>query len=90
MTVPSAAYAAALAGFAGMNVHRLGALLRRHSPEDAWRVVQGQIPAEGLVARVLADRELRSLWQRCANAQDRKSTRLNSSHERLSRMPSSA
>lgn len=68
MTVPSAAYAAALAGFAGMNVHRLGALLRRHSPEDAWRVVQGQIPAEGLVARVLADRELRSLWQRCANA----------------------
>jgi DNA processing protein len=51
-----------------MNVHRLGALLRHHAPDEAWEVVQGRRPAHGLIAKVLADPELRSLWAR--NARD--------------------
>jgi DNA processing protein len=68
MTTPSEAFAAALAGFDNMNIHRLGALLRHHTPEEAWQVVQGRRPAHGLIAKVLADPHLRNLWAR--NARD--------------------
>ena len=31
-----------------MSVHRLGALLRHHSPQEAWQVVLGELPCTGL------------------------------------------
>jgi DNA processing protein len=47
-----------------MTVHRLGALLRHHPPDQAWEVAQGRRPAHGLIARVLADPAVRSVWAR--------------------------
>jgi DNA processing protein len=71
--LPPEAFAAALAGFRGMTVHRLLALLRHHEPEEAWRVVQGLVPARGLVASVLAHHAtgpaLRTAW--AASARER-------------------
>ena len=64
--LPAAAYVAALAGFRNMNVHRLGALLRHHPPDEAWAVAQGEVPTSGLVARVLSDPMVRSSWRRSA------------------------
>jgi len=64
--LPPEAYVAALAGFRNMNVHRLGALLRHHSPEEAWAVALGEAPTSGLVARVLSDPDVRASWRRCA------------------------
>lgn len=66
--VPPEAYAAALAGFEAMTVHRLAALLRRHDPVAAWAVACGEVPAGGLVGRVLADRDVRDAWRRSAAA----------------------
>jgi DNA processing protein len=66
MTVPEHAYAAALAAFDNMTVHRLSALLRRQQPSDAWEVVQGRRPAQGLIAKVLADDGVRRLWAKNA------------------------
>ena len=65
-SLPPEAYVAALAGFSGMNVHRLGALLRHHPPPEAWQVVQGEHPCGGLIARVLASSDVRGAWRRCA------------------------
>lgn len=64
--VPPEAYAAALAGFDAMTVHRLAALLRHHEPAHAWAVACGEVPVGGLVGRVLADREVRAAWARSA------------------------
>jgi DNA processing protein len=61
--LPPEAYAASLAGFRAMNVHRLGALLRHHEPREAWEVVQGRRPAYGLVAKVLTDPQVRAQWR---------------------------
>lgn len=69
--IPPEAYAAALAGFEAMTVHRLAALLRHHEPVDAWAVVCGEVPVGavgGLVGRVLADRDVRAAWIRSAAA----------------------
>lgn len=71
--LPDAAYAAALASFADMTVHRLLALLRQHSPREAFAVASGSVPPkEGLVRRVLDDpltgATLRASWQRSACA----------------------
>ena len=54
--LPPAAYAASLAGFAEMTVHRLLALLRRVTPEQAFAIAAGDdLPPPGsLVERVLA------------------------------------
>ena len=65
--VPAEAYVAALAGFQRMSLHRLGALLRHHEPKDAWRVALGEVPAAGLVARVLAQDGVRAAWRRSAS-----------------------
>lgn len=62
--LPPAAFAAALAGFRGMNIHRLAALLRNHHPEHAFAVATGAAAAGGLIGRVLLDPEVRSLWSR--------------------------
>jgi len=63
--LPPEAYVASLAGFRNMSLHRLGALLRHHSPEDAWQVVLGEMPTSGLVAKVLAQTGVRTVWRRC-------------------------
>ncbi len=63
--LPPEAYVASLAGFRNMSLHRLGALLRHHTPEDAWQVVSGELPTSGLVARVLAESSVRTMWRRC-------------------------
>ena len=62
-SLPPGAYVAALAGFRHMTVHRLAALLRHHDPDEAWLVALGEHPASGLIARVLADRDIRSAWR---------------------------
>jgi DNA processing protein len=66
VSLPEQAFAAALAGFDNMNVHRLSALLRHQPPSVAWQVVQGLRPAKGLIAKVLADDGVRELWARNA------------------------
>ena len=63
--LPPEAYVASLAGFRNMSLHRLGALLRHHSPEEAWQVVLGELPTSGLVAEVLAQSGVRTMWRRC-------------------------
>lgn len=65
--LPPEAYVASLAGFRNMNVHRLGALLRHHSPVEAWQVVLGQRPCGGLIAKVLVDGDVRKVWRQCAH-----------------------
>ena len=65
--LPPEAYVASLAGFRNMSLHRLGALLRHHSPQEAWQVVLGQLPCSGLIARVMADSPgVGPAWRRCA------------------------
>ncbi|MFM8267959.1 MAG: DNA-processing protein DprA [Ilumatobacteraceae bacterium] len=68
MSVPSEAFAASLAGFDAMTVHRLGALLRNRSPEEAFAVACGEVPVGGLVGRVLADPAVRRAWRASAVA----------------------
>ena len=64
--LPPEAYVASLAGFRNMSLHRLGALLRHHSPEEAWQVVLGELPSNGPVAKVLAgDSNVGEMWRRC-------------------------
>ena len=65
---PPEAYAAALAGLEEMSLHRLGALLRNHEPEQAWAVVLGRAPATGLIARVATQPGVRAAWQRSAES----------------------
>ncbi len=66
--IPPEAYAASLAGFDLMSVHRLGALLRHHSPAEAFAVAARQHPAvrDGLIARVLDRDDVREAWTRSA------------------------
>jgi DNA processing protein len=64
--LPQEAYAAALAGFPHMSIHRLGALLRHHPPCEAYSVAAGQRPPSGLIERVLLDRDVRTAWRRAA------------------------
>lgn len=64
--LPPEAYVASLAGFRNMNVHRLSALLRHHSPAEAWQVAIGELPCSGLISRVLETADVRSMWRRCA------------------------
>jgi len=64
--LPQAAYAASLAGFHLMNLSRLAALLRHHTPYDAWQIALSRRPAGGLIGRVLATSGLRDQWQRSA------------------------
>ena len=66
--LPSQAYAAALAAFPHMTIHRLGALLRHHNPPQAYQVAIGQHGATGMVERVLADDDVRAAWQRAGRS----------------------
>ena len=62
---PPQAYAATLAGLGEMTIHRLVALLRDHTPADAFAVAAGQLPPRpgGLVARVLDEPKVRAEWR---------------------------
>jgi DNA processing protein len=62
--LPPQAYAAALASFPHMSIHRLGALLRHHSPREAYAVAVGEQRPIGLIQRVLDDSDVRAAWQR--------------------------
>jgi DNA processing protein len=66
--LPAEAFAATLAGFDLMTVHRLGALLRHHDPESAHAIAAGNEPPPrgSLIARVLDDERVRSAWRQSA------------------------
>ncbi|MDP9464872.1 MAG: DNA-processing protein DprA [Actinomycetota bacterium] len=66
--LPPEAYAAALACFPHMSIHRLGALLRHHPPREAYSVAVGEHRPSGLIERVLADAEVRAAWQRAGRS----------------------
>ncbi len=66
--LPPQAYAAALACFPHMSIHRLGALLRQNSPIEAYAVATGQQPPLGLIQRVLRDTDVRAAWQRAGRS----------------------
>lgn len=68
IVLPSEAYAAALASFPHMTIHRLGALLRHHDPHEAYEIAIGQHVPIGLIERVLADHDVRSAWQRAGRS----------------------
>ena len=62
--LPAEAYAAALAAFPHMSIHRLGALLRHHDPAEAYAVAVGDHPPSALIQRALADDSVRAAWRR--------------------------
>lgn len=66
--LPPEAYAAALAAFPHMSIHRLGALLRHHRPSEAYAVAVGEHGSSGLIQRVLADADVRAAWQRAGRS----------------------
>jgi DNA processing protein len=66
--LPSQAYAAALAAFPHMTIHRLGALLRHSDPYEAYEIAIGRHAPNGLIERVLTDQEVRSAWQRAGRS----------------------
>jgi DNA processing protein len=66
--LPPEAYAAALASFPQMSIHRLGALLRHHVPAEAYSVAVGEHRPAGLIERVLADSDVRAAWQRAGRS----------------------
>ncbi len=60
----SDAFAAALAGFRGMSLSRLRALLRHHDPEGAFAVATGELAPSGLIAKVFhEDPDLLARWR---------------------------
>jgi DNA processing protein len=65
---PPEAYAAALASFPHMSIHRLGALLRHYPPHEAYAVAVGDGRAAGLIERVLDDVDVRAAWQRAGRS----------------------
>ena len=66
--LPPEAYAAALASFPHMSIHRLGALLRHHPPDEAYAIASGEHRPAGLIERVLADPDISAAWRRAASA----------------------
>jgi DNA processing protein len=62
--LPPAAYAASLASFTEMTVHRLLALLRHHPPAEAYAVAMGEHPPRpgSLIERVLMEAKVRAAW----------------------------
>ena len=66
--LPPEAFAAALAAFPHMTIHRLGALLRHHSPVEAYEVAIGAHGPRGLIERVLADDDVRAAWLRAGRS----------------------
>lgn len=69
-TTPEEAYAAALAGFDRMTVHRLSLLLQHHLPSVAYAVAGGHQRPAGLAAKIFQDGELAATWRRNAVERD--------------------
>ena len=65
---PPEAYAAALASFPHMSIHRLGALLRHNTPSEAYAIAVGDRRPSGLIQRVLEDCDVRAAWQRAGRS----------------------
>jgi DNA processing protein len=65
---PPEAYAATLASFPHMSIHRLSALLRHHPPDEAYAIAVGEHRPEGLIERVLVDPDVRAAWQRAGRS----------------------
>ena len=63
--LPTQAYAAALASFPDMSLHRMLALLRHHPADEAFAVATGDAPPPpgGLIERVVADSAVRESWR---------------------------
>jgi DNA processing protein len=63
--LPPQAFAAALAGFEKMSVHRLLTLLRHHAPDEAFAIAAGDhaAPAGGLIAHILDKEGVRETWR---------------------------
>jgi DNA processing protein len=66
--LPPEAYAAALASFPHMSIHRLGALLRHHPPHEAYAVAVGDHRPDGLIERVLINPDVGAAWQRAGRS----------------------
>ena len=66
--LPPAAYAAALAAFPHMSIHRLGALLRNHPPAEAYSIAVGDRRPSGLIQRVLDDADVSAAWRRAGRS----------------------
>jgi DNA processing protein len=66
--LPPEAYAVALASFPHMSIHRLGALLRHHPPDEAYAIAIGERTPVGLIERVLDDDDVRGAWQRAGRS----------------------
>ena len=66
--LPPEAYASALASFPHMSIHRLGALLRHHPPDEAYAIAIGEHAPSGLIERVLVDDDVRAAWQRAGRS----------------------
>lgn len=66
--LPTEAYAAALAAFPHMTIHRLGALLRHYPPADAYEVAIGERDPSGLIEQVLADAQVSAAWRRAGRS----------------------
>jgi len=66
--LPPQAYAAALASFPHMSIHRLGALLRHHPPAEGYAIAIGEQSPAGLIQRVLVDDDVRAAWQRAGRS----------------------
>lgn len=66
--LPPEAYAAALASFPHMSIHRLGALLRHHPPDEAYAIASGEHRPAGLIERVLADPDICAAWRRAGRS----------------------
>src|SRR4029079_16245950 len=66
--LPPEAYASALASFPHMSIHRLGALLRHHPPDEAYAIAIGERKPMGLIQRVLVDDDVRGAWQRAGRS----------------------
>ena len=79
--LPREAYAVALATFPHMSIHRLGALLRHHSPDEGYSIAIGERKPIGLIERVLVDDDVRAAWQRAG-----RSGLLEEAWERCSRL----
>ena len=73
VTTPAEAYVLALASLPSMGPRRLGALLARHAPADAWALVLGgRAGGDRAVAEVLGARAgpVADGWRRAAHAVD--------------------
>jgi len=79
--LPPQAYAVALASFPHMSIHRLGALLRHHPPDEAYAIAIGERMPVGLIERVLVDDDVRGAWQRAG-----RSSLLDEAWERCNRL----